>query len=1056
MRSSKAHANSRLETRGMAPAGTPLLLLILCSLLLLLLPTFSSHAGTPSPESWRDITIYQVVTDRFFDGVPSNNNLGNSYDPADGSRVHGGDFQGLQQKLDYIAGMGMDAIWISPVVLNANGEYHGYAARDLFTISPQMGGLSGLQSFIQAAHARGIYVILDVITNHMGNLIGSVDAGYPDYDPAGGYSLSWWDGNNSYPPPFNDLSWYHAYGEIQDFSDPEQILGELFGLDDLKTELPAVRGVLVNAYSQLIQESDCDGFRIDTVKHVELDYWQDFAPRIRATAAAEGKNNFLLMGEVFDGDPYKVGIYTGTQAGGAYALNSVTWFPMAFTARWVFSGNGAPAALETVMADSNFYDPSVRWQLGNFYDNHDMGRMAAQGQSWQDDTLLRQSLTWLLTWPGMPIVYYGTEQEYDGGGDPWNREDLWDGQWDFGPSQGDGFNMATPLYALTRRLQDLRHALPALRQGKLFVLAASETGAGALVYLRPHPDMPEKDVLVAMNTAWMDTTVSINTRWNAGSVVEDELGSRRKLTVGSGGQLELRLPSRANYLFTLGSALTSPRVVGLNPHHDGWIQDQNQPIEVSFDRPMLTASSASFSFDPPVAFNLSWKYQDTAVLTPSSPWTNSGSWKLRIASGLEAQDGTSTTADFESVFHTGLGNAGLTLPAGFSVQVMMPFNMHHPLGLEVLKAEPWGSSPHLDDLLVGDVTRRRILSLRPNQRASSWAVRPEFLDVVLSLDRDTTGDFGGGMLATTPFEVLRQDGDGVWSSLFTPPANCEAVVVGTDALAAWVYLSSPAANGIYRIAPDGSAMLWSTGMNNPRGMAQVPAGHPLAGQLVVCDPDLSAGFAGGLRRVQDNGNWSTWTDGPLVGAGIDLAFAPSGAFGEGTAYVADALNERVVAVAPDGTASIFASGFENLYGSDILAFGSDGSLYVLDPGGSESITNPGTDADPRVLRITVSSNATGTLPSRRSRLALSAHPNPFNPRVELRYRLAVSGHASLTIYDSAGRVVVHLLDENLSAGNHRVVWDGRDSNGRPLASGVYHARLRTGGEFETLKLALVR
>ncbi|HER19855.1 MAG TPA: hypothetical protein ENO14_02285, partial [Chromatiales bacterium] len=229
-------------------------------------------------ETWRDVTLYQIVTDRFFDGEPSNNDLGGTYDPSDGYRVHGGDFQGLTQRLDYIAGLGVDGVWISPVVLNARGEYHGYAARDLFAISDQMGGEQALVDFVAAAHARGLLVILDVVANHMGNLIGSFDAGYPDYDPDGGYALQWWNPSNRYPAPFDDLSLFHPYGEIQDFSDPQQILGELFGLDDLRTELPAVRDILADAYIQLIQTTDCDGFRIDTVKHAELGLWQDFAP----------------------------------------------------------------------------------------------------------------------------------------------------------------------------------------------------------------------------------------------------------------------------------------------------------------------------------------------------------------------------------------------------------------------------------------------------------------------------------------------------------------------------------------------------------------------------------------------------------------------------------------------------------------------------------------------------------------------------------------------------------------------------------------------------------
>ncbi len=1017
--------------------------------------TSPALAGTPSPASWRDITIYQIVTDRFRNGDPSNDNLGGSYDPADGSRTHGGDFQGLQEKLDYIEGLGVDAVWISPVVLNTHGEYHGYAARDLFTISPQMGGLSALQTFVQAAHARGLYVILDVVANHMGDLIGSTDPAYPAYDPSGSYQLGWWNNGDRYPPPFDDLSWYHSFGEIQDFTDPEQIRGELFGLDDLKTELPAVRDILVDAYSQLIRQTDCDGFRIDTVKHVELDFWQDFAPRIRAAAAAEGKDNFLLMGEVFDGDPAKVGIYTGTQGGGAYALNSVTWFPMAFAARWVFSGQGAPAILSWVMGDSNSYDPSVRWQLGNFFDNHDMGRLAAQGLARQDDTLLRQALTWLLTWPGMPIVYYGTEQEYDGGGDPWNREDLWDGQWDFGPSQGDGFNMATPLYALIRRLQDLRHELAALRRGGLQVLSADADDAGTLVYLRTHPQHFTWDVLVAMNTSWQDTTVTVTARWPVGAVVYDRLQTRQSVTVQAGGQITLRLPSRSAYLFTLDPAATTPRVVNVDPHHDGWIQDPNQPIEVHFDRPMLASSSAWFSFTPPVPFHLSWRNGDTAVLTLTTPWPDGGTWQLTVDAGLPAQDGSATPVPFKSVFHSALGNAGLTLPPGFAVRVRAPFNLHHPLGVEILPADPWGPSPRMDRLLVGDVTRRRILEVDANQRVSSGAVRPEFLDVVLSIDQDTTGKLGGDLFVSTPLNLLRRDGDGVWSVLFPSPTHCEAVVTGTGALAGWAYLSSPEGGGIYRIAGDGSGSLWATGMTNPRGMAPAPAGHPWAGQLIVCDPDLQGGSTGRVFRVDAAGKVSIWVDDPLVSGAIDVAFAPRGAFGEGVAYLADAVNERILVVQPDGSVSVFAEGFENLYGSDVLAFGSDGSLYILDPGGAESITNPGSNAPPRIVRI-VGTTATASPAIRRGPLLLRAHPNPFNPRVVLDYRVPDAGTVSLSILDPAGRVVVHLLDANQAAGEHQVVWNGRDGRGRPLASGVYFARLRAGDRVETRKLTMVR
>ena len=151
------------------PRGLVLLLAALAALLLCGGAPRSAAAVTPSPADWRDITIYQLLTDRFYDGVPANDNAEGAYQPATGNRTHGGDFAGLAQKLDYLQGLGVGAVWISPVYLNAFGEYHGYAARDFYAVSSQFGGLTALQSFVNAAHARGIYVVIDIVLNHTGS-----------------------------------------------------------------------------------------------------------------------------------------------------------------------------------------------------------------------------------------------------------------------------------------------------------------------------------------------------------------------------------------------------------------------------------------------------------------------------------------------------------------------------------------------------------------------------------------------------------------------------------------------------------------------------------------------------------------------------------------------------------------------------------------------------------------------------------------------------------------------------------------------------------------------
>ena len=133
------------------------------------------HQYFPSPPDWRTIPIYQLITDRFADGDPTNNvilpdNLAD-YDVRDLTLRHGGDFRGLISKLDYIHGLGVRAIWISPVFQNGFNDYHGYAQRDFTLIDKRMGTVEELRELTTQAHARGIYVLIDVVVNHMANLL---------------------------------------------------------------------------------------------------------------------------------------------------------------------------------------------------------------------------------------------------------------------------------------------------------------------------------------------------------------------------------------------------------------------------------------------------------------------------------------------------------------------------------------------------------------------------------------------------------------------------------------------------------------------------------------------------------------------------------------------------------------------------------------------------------------------------------------------------------------------------------------------------------------------
>ena len=145
----------------------------------------------PSPTDWRNENIYQILTDRFYDGNPSNDNVeashGSPYAPTANNGINGGDFEGIQMKLDYIKSLGASAIWISPIVFNVGGTsaYHGYGAQDFYQLAPHWGTMTDLSNMVEAAHARGIKVILDLVCNHTGTLITtnhtSADAGWPNY-----------------------------------------------------------------------------------------------------------------------------------------------------------------------------------------------------------------------------------------------------------------------------------------------------------------------------------------------------------------------------------------------------------------------------------------------------------------------------------------------------------------------------------------------------------------------------------------------------------------------------------------------------------------------------------------------------------------------------------------------------------------------------------------------------------------------------------------------------------------------------------------------------------
>lgn len=635
----------------------------------IMLTANGNYSPKYSPDFWRNQSIYQIVTDRFFDGDSSNNTASPNYSPSQGDRAHGGDFKGVERKLDYIKALGATAIWISPVVKNGSGDYHGYAATDFYQTDPRMGTLAELKSLVDEAHKRGLLVINDVVVNHAGTLIDSADAGWPNFKAAG-YNLRY-SSAARYAAPFDDGSItaafgnadlrhvFHNYGNTQNWGDPTQVeYGDLLTLDDLRTGSTYVRQRMQEIWSYWINEVGFDAFRLDTVKHVEMGFWDEWCPAMRSAAAAAGKPNFLQFGEIFDGSDEKVGSYTGTKSGGSYKMESAIDYPLYYRVGNVFaSASGDTGQIEARYSSlvSSNYDSTALNSLVLNIDNHDNPRFLSTPGSTPER--LELALVFLYTSRGIPSLYYGTEQDFNGNGDPANREDMFDGQFEQGPSVGDNFNMTSPRFRLVSKLNNLRRIYPALRTGSHENLWADWDSPGILAYARR---LGGQEVYVVLNTATSPQTIGARpTIHPAGTVLVNALNPAETLTVTSAtdGIPSILMPATSCKMFVAQSQWTalSPVVQAVSPAHDAAGISPAAPIMVTFSQPMDTASvQAAFATNPATTGDFAWSEGNTVLsYTPTSLSPNT-TYTVKIGGAAAASDGRPIYAPFESMFRTGV------------------------------------------------------------------------------------------------------------------------------------------------------------------------------------------------------------------------------------------------------------------------------------------------------------------------------------------------------------------------------------------------------------------
>ncbi|MFC4701447.1 alpha-amylase family glycosyl hydrolase [Glaciecola siphonariae] len=514
----------------------------------------------------RDITdeiFYFVMPDRFHNGKAENDmgdpNNAISYGGLDKTSkwaFHGGDMVGLEAKLDYLQNLGITSIWMTPILRNKAIQkdgfgHHGYWVVDFTEIDPHFGSNDELKSLIDAAHARNIKVFFDIITNHTADVIKfkechNEDGKFKEDGQKGCEFISKADmaAGKTYTPfvpekeqgvkvPewLNDPKYYNNQGDST-WQGESVITGDFAGLDDINTSLPEVQTKMIEIFENLISEFKPDGFRIDTVKHVDIEFWQAFGPAITEHAKSIGIPNFHIFGEVYDGNPAGLSKYTT-----AGKLPSVLDFGFFFNVKDSILEGKDIGRIGALFDNDDYYrdEDSGPELLLNFLGNHDAGRVGHFLQKSftqaDDATLLRRSeLAHALMYfsRGVPVVYYGDEQGFTGdGGDVDAREnmdpslvDVYNDNILIGTSKttaDDNFDTDHPLYQSLAELAQIRVANRVLRSG-IHQMHMANDDTGILAFSRIDPSTRE-EYLVMFNLSETPRNVKMSVDSSAFSTV---------------------------------------------------------------------------------------------------------------------------------------------------------------------------------------------------------------------------------------------------------------------------------------------------------------------------------------------------------------------------------------------------------------------------------------------------------------------------------------------------------------------------------------------------------
>ncbi|MFC8515750.1 pullulanase-type alpha-1,6-glucosidase [Streptomyces sp. NPDC057257] len=581
-------------------------------------PSDTELAAAPARHDDTREQFYFVMPDRFANGDTSNDEggltgsrLSTGYDPTDKGFYQGGDLKGLTKKLDYIKGLGTTAIWMAPIFKNqpvqgtgsnASAGYHGYWITDFTQVDPHFGTNKDLETLISKAHAKGMKVFFDVITNHTADVVDYEEKSY-DYLSKGAFpyltkdgrpfdDADYADGKKEFPAVstasfprtptvpaakkdvkvpswLNDTTMYHNRGDST-YAGENATYGDFSGLDDLWTERPEVVSGMERIYQRWVRDFDVDGFRIDTVKHVNMEFWTQWATALDSYAARHGRKDFFMFGEVYSADTSITSPYV-TQG----RLDATLDFPFQDAARTYASQGGSAQKLSSVFGDDYKYttDKANAYEQVTFLGNHDMGRIgyfleqdnpkATDAELLKKDELANEVM---FLSRGNPVVYYGDEQGFTGsGGDKDARQTMFASKVadyldddEIGTDRthaSDSYDTSAQLYKQISALSELRRNNPALTDGVQTERYAAD-GSGVYAFSRTDAKTGQEYV-VAFNNAGEAKSATFATG-SADMKFRGIYGTSADVTSGADKKVTVTVPAGSAIVLKAAGRLAKP------------------------------------------------------------------------------------------------------------------------------------------------------------------------------------------------------------------------------------------------------------------------------------------------------------------------------------------------------------------------------------------------------------------------------------------------------------------------------------------------------------------